>query len=464
MQEPLSHFLDHCFYWVWGPLPLLLFAIGLFLTYQLRFLQFTHLPAALRIILGKDQEHKAQGDVTHFQSLMTALAATLGIGNIAGVATAITVGGFGAIVWMWVVAGIGMAIKYGEALLAVKFRKLDRRGEMCGGPMYFIGEQLKWKKLAGSFALFGLAASFGGGNILQANSVADVLESSWAIDPMVSGIVLACFVGVSLIGGIQSIGRVASILVPMMALLYVGAALVILALSYDQIPSLLSHMVHSAFSGEAAIGGFAGASILQVIQIGASRGMMTSEAGLGTASIAAAAAKTDEPCRQGLVSMTGAFLSTGVMCTITALVIGVGGLFGIEDSRGGILTGATLTSRSFELFLPGGAWIVAISLVLFAFTTLIGWAYYGEKCIEYLWGEGAIFWYRLFFVLAIVPGAILQLELVWKLSDIANGLMAFPNLLGLVALSSVIVADTRRYLHNEQRLAAGLLQTASEPK
>lgn len=446
MSFYLSEALNYLFHWVWLPLPILVIAIGCYYTIALRGIQFTKLYDALVLVFGKNQEEKAKGDVTHFQSLMTALAATLGIGNIAGVATAMTVGGYGAIVWMWFTAFIGMAIKYAEAMLAVKYREVDKKGEMCGGPMYVIGNRLGWRKVAAAFALFGAAASLGGGNILQANSVADVLEGAFAIDPLYSGIAVALFVALTLIGGIQSIGKVASVLVPFMAVLYVGSALIIIAMRIEHLPGFLAQMFEAALTGQAAVGGFAGAGVLTMLQVGTSRGMMTSEAGLGTASIAAAAAKTDEPCRQALVSMSGAFIATVVMCTITALVIGVTGVFGELNSRGGLLTGAGLTLKAFSSTLPGGALIVTISLILFAFTTLIGWAYYGEKCVEYLFGEKAVPFFRLLFIAVIIPGAVLELGVVWKLTDIANGLMAFPNLFGLMALGGVVVKDTQTYL------------------
>ncbi len=429
-----------------GPLLITLLVIGIYLTIALRGIQFRYLWYALKLVFTPEQDEESVGDITHFESLMTALAATIGIGNVAGVATAITVGGFGAIFWMWITALIGMAIKYSEAILAVKYRTLDDDGEVCGGPMYFIENGLGWKWLAGSFAFFGAIGAFGGGNMLQANSVADVLYGVFQIDPLYTGIVMAILCGLTLLGGIKSIGRVASYLVPFMALFYIGGSLYILGTHYDKIPMAFSMIIRGAFNGQAALGGFLGSTLIVALQVGFSRGMMTSEAGLGTASIAAAAAKTDVPGRQALVSMTGAFLATIVMCSATALVLAVTSVFGNVDANGNIINGASLTAMAFQSVFTWGGHFVAIGLILFAFTTLLGWAYYGEKCIEYLLGVRAIIPYRLLFIIVIVPGAILNLDLVWMLSDICNGMMAIPNLIGVCALSSVVIAETNSFI------------------
>jgi AGCS family alanine or glycine:cation symporter len=440
-------FLDSIYAWVWGlPLLILLMGVGIYLTIALKGLQFRYLGYALALVMGKHQGKEGKGDISHFQSLMTALAATIGIGNIAGVATAITVGGMGGLFWMWVTALIGMATKYAEAILAIKYRVVDKRGEMCGGPMYFIEHGLKWIWLARSFAFFGAIAALGGGNILQANSVADVITSTVDIDPLWIGIALAVLTGLTLLGGIKSIGAVTSYLVPIMAILYIGGGLLVLLIYIDRIPEALASIIYHAFTGQAAVGGFLGASVLMALQVGVSRGLMTSEAGLGTASIAAAAAKTDLPGRQALVSMTGCFLATIIMCSVTGLILGVSGLFGTLDEDGKLLTGAAMTLKAFESAFPGGGYVVTIGLILFAFTTLIGWAYYGEKCIEYLFGERSVPIYRLLFTLIVIPGAILELEIVWKISDITNGLMAFPNLIALAALSGVVIAETKSFL------------------
>lgn len=441
--------LDTLYAWVWGmPLLLLLLGIGIYLTLELKGLQFRYLGYALKLVFFPSKnEEKGEGDISHFASLMTALAATIGIGNIAGVATAITVGGFGALFWMWVTALIGMAIKYAEAILAIKYRKTDDRGQMCGGPMYFIQYGLGWKWLAVCFAFFGAVGAFGGGNMLQANSVADVMYSMFSVDPLWTGIIVAILMGLTLLGGIKSIGKVASLLVPFMAIFYITGACAILAMHFDQIPRAFWMIFHSAFNGQAAFGGFLGAGAILAIQVGISRGVMTSEAGLGTASIAAAAAKTDFPGRQALVSMTGCFLATIIMCSATGLVLAVTNVFGTVGESGKLVNGASLTLLAFRSVFPSwGGYVVTIGLVLFAFTTLIGWAYYGEKCIEYLFGERSIPIYRILFTLIVIPGAVLELDLVWKISDICNGLMAIPNLIGIIALSGVVIAETRLFL------------------
>lgn len=439
--------LDTLYAIVWGwPLLILVLGTGIFLTIALRGLQFRYLPYALKLALVPGTGPKGKGDISHFQSLMTALAGTIGIGNIAGVATAITIGGMGALFWMWVCALLGMATKYAEAVLALKYRSTDKAGEMCGGPMYFIERGLGWKVLAASFAAFGAFAAFGGGNMLQANTVADVCQGVFGIDPWISGILMVLVCGLTIIGGIHSIGKVASILVPFMAIFYLGGGLVILVMSYDKIPEVIGQILTSAFSGQAASGGFLGASMALAFQVGISRGLMTSEAGLGTASIAAAAAKSDHPGRQALVSMTGCLLSTVLMCTITGLILGVTGVHGMIGIEGKALTGASLTVAAFQKVLPGGVYVVAVGLLLFAITTILGWAYYGEKCMEYLFGIRAVKAYRILFTLIILPGALLDLEVVWMLSDIMNGMMAYPNLIGLIALTSVVIAETKDFV------------------
>ncbi len=446
-MKSISLVLDTIYSWIWGPpLLILLIGIGLYLTIALRGLQFRYLGYALKLVFGPQKNKEGQGDISHFESLMTALAATIGIGNIAGVATAIAIGGLGALFWMWVTALIGMAIKYAEAILAVKYRTTDERGEMCGGPMYFIEYGLGWKWLSIAFALFGAIGAFGGGNMLQANSVADVMRSVFHLDPLWSGIAVAAFTGLTLLGGIKSIGKVASFLVPFMAIFYIGGASLILFAHYDRIPDAFFSIIKFAFTGQAAFGGFLGSSLILAIQVGVSRGLMTSEAGLGTASIAAAAAKTDLPGRQALVSMTGCFLATIIMCSATGLVLGVTDVFGKLGSDGRLLNGASMTVAAFQSVFSWGGYVVAIGLVLFAFTTILGWAYYGEKCVEYLLGSKSVPFYRALFTLIIIPGAILELDLVWKISDICNGMMAFPNLIGLCALSGVVIYETKTFL------------------
>lgn len=446
----MFEFLDVLYSWVWGlPLLVLITGLGIYLTVALRGLQFRYLGYALKLVFGskKHPEAEGKGDISHFESLMTALAATIGIGNIAGVATAIAVGGLGALFWMWVTALLGMATKYAEAILAVKYRVIDKRGEMCGGPMYFIESGLGWKWLAFAFAFFGAMAALGGGNMLQANSVSDVMATVFHVNPWVSGIVVAALTGITLLGGIKSIGKVAGYLVPFMAIFYILGSAVILFLSYDKIPGALVSIIQHAFTGQAAFGGFLGSTMLLAMRVGVSRGLMTSEAGLGTASIAAAAAKTDLPGRQALVSMTGSFLATIIMCSMTGLVLGVTGVFGSTGPDGKLLNGASMTVAAFESVLSGGGYVVTIGLILFAFTTLLGWAYYGEKCVEYMFGVKSVPFYRILFSAVIIPGAVLELDIVWKISDIFNGLMAFPNLIALCALSGVVVAETKSFLN-----------------
>lgn len=439
--------LDVIYGWVWGaPLLILLVGIGAYLTIVLRGIQFTHLPYAMRLVFGKQDRHEGKGDISHFESLMTALAATIGIGNIAGVATAISIGGLGAIFWMWITALLGMAVKYAEAILAVKYRTTDEKGEMCGGPMYFIEYALGWKWLSVCFAFFGAIGAFGGGNMLQANSVADVMLSVLHVDPLWTGLIVALFTGLTLLGGIKSIGKVAAFLVPFMAFVYIGGAAIILVKFYERIPFAFYSIIKHAFTGQAAFGGFLGSSMLLAIQVGVSRGLMTSEAGLGTASIAAAAARTDLPGRQALVSMTGSFLATIIMCSVTALVLAVTEVFGLLGPDGKLLNGASMTVAAFQSVFSWGGYVVTIALILFAFTTLLGWAYYGEKCVEYLLGSKSVPFYRILFTLIVIPGAILELDVVWKISDICNGLMAFPNLIGLCALSGVVISETRAFL------------------
>ncbi|MDB2614283.1 sodium:alanine symporter family protein [Chlamydiales bacterium] len=432
---------------VWGaPLLILLIGVGVYLTIILKGVQFRYLGYALKLVFSPSEKEGEKGDISHFQSLMTALAATMGIGNIAGVATAYVMGGPGALFWMWVTALLGMAIKYAEAFLACKYRFTDKKGEMCGGPMYFIQKALGWKLLAGSFAFFGILGAFGGGNILQANSVADVMGSVFHVDPLYTGILLAATIGITLLGGIKSIGKVAGILVPVMALFYIGGALVVILICYDQIPLAIAQIFQSAFSPQAAVGGFTGSTIMMAMSIGVSKGLMTSESGLGTASIASAAAKTDHPGRQAMVSMTGSFLSTIVMCTVTALVLGVTGVLGMVDEAGNVITGASLTVSAFESIIPNGSYVVTIGLILFAFTTVLGWSYYGEKCVEYLLGERYIFLFRLLFTVTIVFGAIMDVHSVWRICDITNALMAFPNLIALAFLGHQVAHDNREFL------------------
>ncbi|MBO8171891.1 MAG: sodium:alanine symporter family protein [Bacillaceae bacterium] len=437
----LEEFLSDASDFVWGPYMLtLLVGTGVFLSIRLRFMQFSSLPYALKLAFSRNQDKKSEGDISHFQSLMTALAATIGTGNIAGVATAVVAGGPGALFWMWVTAVFGMATKYAEAILAVKYREKDARGEMAGGPMYYIEKGLGWKWLGILFAIFGSVAAFGIGNMVQSNSVALAIQGSFQVPTWITGVILTVLTALVILGGIKSIGRVTAFLVPFMAVFYIIGGLIIILINFAEVPAAFALIFREAFTGEAV----GGAVLGQVIRYGVARGVFSNEAGLGSAPIAAAAAKTDMPGRQALVSMTGTFLDTIIVCTITGLVLIMSGLVG------GGLEGAELTSAAFDEMLPGpGGWLVTIGLLFFAYSTILGWSYYGEKCFEYLFGANSVFGYRLVFTIFVLIGATVELDLVWLFADVFNGLMAVPNLIGLLGLSGVVVAETKRF--SEQR-------------
>jgi AGCS family alanine or glycine:cation symporter len=431
---------------IWSPfllIPLLLLT-GLYLTIRLRGVQFTKLWGSLWLALVVRHDPDSEGDISHFQALMTALAATVGTGNIVGVATAIAAGGPGALFWMWMTGLVGMATKYSEALLSVHYRTTDSRGEQCGGPMYYLSAGIRGpvgRFLGGAFALFAAIAALGIGNMNQSNSIADALQQSFGIPMWVSGLVLAACAAAVILGGIRSIGRFTGFFVPVMIVAYCGTMLVLLALHAERIPDAFRLIFSGAFSGTAATGGFLGAGVAAAIRFGVARGIFSNESGLGSAGIAAAAAQTRDPVRQAMVSMTQTFIDTIVVCTFTGLTIIASGAW----SSG--LDGVNLTQLAFREGLPGtwGGWIVAVSLTMFAFSTILGWSYYGEKSAEYLGGERAIPPYRLLFVAAVFLGSLLKLDVVWLMSDVMNGLMALPNLVGLLLLSGVIAAETRRY-------------------
>lgn len=431
--------------YVWGP-PLIIFLVfvGLYLSFRTRFVQIRHLWYAHKLAFTRNDD-SAQGDISHFQSLMTALAATIGIGSIAGVATAIVAGGFGALFWMWVAAFFGMATKYAEGILAVKYRVVDSKGEMCGGPMYYLERGLQSRFLAVAFAILGAITALGTGNMVQSNSVAYAVNDLCGLPHIWSGVILFVIVGIPLIWGIKSIGRIVSILVPAMALFYIIGGLIIVFLKSSAIPGAFAMIFKTAFSGQAASGGFLGATVMVAIQMGISRGIFSSEAGLGTSPIAAAAAKTDSPGRQALVSMSSVFITTVIVCTITGLVIATTGVLGEIGPDGKIINGSTLALRAFDAVIPGGGLIVTIALIPFAYSTILGWAYYGEKCVEYLFGERAVAFYRVLAALVVIPGAILNLRLIWIIADIMNGLMAFPNLIGLFLLAKVVSSETQLF-------------------
>ncbi len=422
---------------VWGPpMLVLILGTGFFLMIGLRLMPLMKLGLGFRM-MWRGRYQQGAGDITPYRALMTVLSATVGTGNIAGVATAIFLGGPGALFWMWCTALVGMATKYAEAVLAMHYREVDGKGHHLGGPMYYIklGLGKKWLWMATAFALFGVFAGFGIGNTVQANSVAHAAQTAFGIPLWMSGLVMSILAGLVLLGGIKRIGLVSAALVPFMALIYVGGGLAILAMHLDQIIPAFQLIIHQAFSPTAAIGGFAGASIAAAIQFGVARGIFSNEAGLGSAPIAHAAAQSNDPVAQGTVAMIGTFIDTLVICTITGLVIIVSG----EWTSGA--TAAVLSTNAFEHLLPGiGGYIVAVGLVLFAYTTILGWSVYGERCAEYLFGERVIVPFRILWVLMIPVGALAQLDLIWLIADTLNALMALPNLVALLLLSPVVFA------------------------
>ncbi len=452
MQHELLSWINTANGYVWGPPMLaLLVGTGIYLTFLLRGLQFRTLKHSLYLALVKRKEDShAAGDISHFQALMTALAATVGTGNIAGVATAIASGGPGALFWMWITGLFGMATKYAEAVLAVKYRVVDENGMMSGGPMYYLSRGLKnqrlGKFLGALFALFAAIAAFGIGNMVQSNSVADAMHGSFGVPHAATGIVLAAATALVILGGIRSIARTASVLVPVMIVLYMLGGLLVLLINWRGIPNIVLYVLSDAFTPSAALGGFAGATVMQGIRYGVARGVFSNESGLGSSPIAAAAAQTKNPVTQALVSMTQTFIDTIVVCSITGFTIIATGVWTTGK------TGAQLTTAAFSTGLPGesGGLIVAIGLILFAYSTLLGWSYYGEKSVEYLFGVKSIKPYRVVFSIFVAVGAVAQLQLVWSLADLMNGLMAIPNLIGLLALSGVIVAETRKHFSNEK--------------
>lgn len=436
---------------VWGPpLLLLLVGTGIYLTIRLHLLQVVNLPSALKLIFcAKSDGH---GDVSSFKALCTALAATVGTGNIVGVATAIKAGGPGALFWMWLAAFFGMATKYAECLLAVKYRSVDANGNIAGGPMYYIEKGLgeKYRPLAIMFAVFGiLCAYFGIGTFAQVNSIVEITHISAGIPVIYTGIALTVVVTAVTIGGLHSIANVASKVVPAMALLYFLTTVGILISFADQVPTAIKMVLDSAFNETAAQGGFLGASVMLAMRSGVARGVFSNESGLGSAPIVAAAAKTKWAAEQGLVSMTGTFIDTIIVCTLTGLTLIVTGVWC------GPLNGAAMTECAYNMAFPGfGSMLLLVALVLFAFTTILGWNYYGERCTEYLFGVKAIMPYRIIFIMLIASGPFMKLEEIWVLADIVNGLMAIPNLIALLALSGVVVAETkayRKHLQEEQK-------------
>ena len=430
--------------WAWGPIMLaLLLGTGIYLSLGLRFITVRKIPAALRLLL-QGRKGEGAGDISPFSALMTSLSATIGTGNIAGVATAVALGGPGALFWMWITALVGMATKYAEAVCAVNFREQDEKGNFSGGPMYYIrnGLHKRWHWLAYAFALFGSLAGFGIANTVQSNSVSQALNDAFTVPPLATGLVLMVLVGAVVLGGIKRIASVASFLVPMMALSYILLSVVVIAMNITAVPAALETIVTSAMSGSAAAGGFAGASVWAALRFGVARGIFSNEAGLGSAPIAHAAAKTNQPVQQGMIAMLGTFIDTLVVCTMTGLVIV------IMDVLPTGVSGASLTSMAFGNALPGGEYIVTLGLCLFAFTTMIGWSFYGERCVVFLVGTKGVLPFRILWVLAIPVGTVVQLELVWLIADTLNAFMAIPNLIALILLGPLVFKLSRDYFRN----------------
>ncbi len=430
---------------VWGPpLLVLLVGTGIFLSFRLGFLQIFRLPRSLKLIFSA--ENQGEGDIDSFKALCTALAATVGTGNIVGVATAIKAGGPGAILWMWIAAFFGMATKYAEGCLAVKYRTVDDKGQISGGPMYYIENGLgrAYRPLAIAFAFFGvLVAYFGIGTFAQVNSIVQITQLNAGIPVEYTAVVLTILVAAITLGGLQSIAKTASKIVPAMAVIYMVSTLGFLVIFADKLPGAIAEIFYDAFHPTAAVGGFLGASVLFAMRNGVARGVFSNESGLGSAPIVAAAAKTKWPAEQGLVSMTGTFIDTIIICTMTGLVVVISGLWKTD------LNGAALTNAAFLQAYPAfGGYMLMVGLVLFAFTTILGWNYYGERCMEYLVGVKGIMPYRVGFIILVGCGAFLKLESIWILADIVNGLMAIPNLIALLGLSAVEVADTRKYMEH----------------
>lgn len=431
---------------VWGPAMLvLILGTGLYLQVRLRGMPILRIPAGLRVVWsgrGGDEEH---GEVSPFSALMTCLAATIGVGNIAGVATAVALGGPGAVFWMWMTALVGMATKYAEVLLAVHYRERDAKGRFVGGPMYAIRNGLgaRWAWLGTLFAVFGGLAGFGIGNMVQSNSIAAALQNSFSVSPTVTGVVLTVITGAVILGGIKRIAAVSNWLVPFMAIGYVVAALYVLAVHWDRIPGAFALIFETAFTGTAAVGGFTGAAMMAAVRYGVARGIFSNEAGLGTAGIAQAAGMSNDPVRSGLIGMMGTFFDTIVVCSMTGLAIVASGAWQSGE------TGAALTQLAFQSAMPGiGGEVVAIALAIFALTTILGWSYYGERCWQFLVGSRTIKPYRVVWTIAVFFGAVTHLDLAWTIADTLNALMAVPNLIALLALSPVVVRLTRAGLAN----------------
>lgn len=466
-METLTTFFENLNDFIWGTgifgtsllVPLLL-GTGIFLTLKLRGLQFREIGPSLRYALIKRRERTEQGDISHFRALMAALSGTVGTGNVAGVATAIALGGPGALFWMWITALFGMATKYGEAILGVKYRTTDRAGEKAGGPMFFLSNGvggIAGRSMGTLFAIFAAIAAFGIGNTVQSNASSSYVQATFGVPLWITGLVLAVLAGAVILGGIRRIGAFAGYFVPFMIVFYLVAGLIIIALNIGQLPAAIGLIFSTAFTGTAATGGFAGAGILLAIQFGVARGIFSNESGLGTGGIAAASARTTAPVRQGLVSMTQTFIDTIIVCSITGLAIVMTGAW-TQD-----IDADLLTQNAFATSLGGvGASLVTIALIFFTFTTLLTWAYYGERNIVYLFGRVGVLPYRLIFIVAIFLGSVATLEFVWAFATTMNGLMAIPNLIGLLILSGMIWRETRDYFTKTEGKLDSEISTTEE--
>lgn len=461
MVEQIEEFLSWLGGIIWGPFMLipLLLGTGVYLTIRLGGVQFLRLGAALKLGLIKRSDDGSEGDISQFQALTTALAATVGTGNIVGVATAIGIGGPGALFWMWMTGLAGMASKYTEAFLAVRYRTVDSAGERNGGPQYYLERGIRGplgKVLAWSFTIFTILASFGIGNMTQGNSIALNMEHSFSIPTWITGAVLTVISLLVLVGGIKSIGKVTAGFVPVMIVFYVIAAIYILIVNIGKVPAALALIFTEAFTGGAAVGGFAGSVLIIAIQYGVARGIFSNESGMGSAAIAAAAAQTSHPVRQGLVSMTQTFIDTIIVVSMTGLTIITTGAYTMVDEAGKQISAALMTGQAFTNGLPGqwGHWVVTLALAMFAFSTVLGWAYYGERTMEKLAGRRSVMPFRVLFSLVVFVGCTTQLGVVWAFSDVMNGLMALPNLIGMIILSGLVARETRAYLKHDPKLEA----------
>ena len=461
MVEQIEEFLSWLGGIIWGPFMLipLLLGTGVYLTIRLGGVQFLRLGAALKLGLIIRSDDGSEGDISQFQALTTALAATVGTGNIVGVATAIGIGGPGALFWMWMTGLAGMASKYTEAFLAVRYRTVDSAGERNGGPQYYLERGIRGplgKVLAWSFTIFTILASFGIGNMTQGNSIALNMEHSFSIPTWITGAVLTVISLLVLVGGIKSIGKVTAGFVPVMIVFYVIAAIYILIVNLEKVPAALALIFTEAFTGGAAVGGFAGSVLIIAIQYGVARGIFSNESGMGSAAIAAAAAQTSHPVRQGLVSMTQTFIDTIIVVSMTGLTIITTGAYTMVDEAGKQISAALMTGQAFTNGLPGqwGHWVVTLALAMFAFSTVLGWAYYGERTMEKLAGRRSVMPFRVLFSLVVFVGCTTQLGVVWAFSDVMNGLMALPNLIGMIILSGLVARETRAYLKHDPKLEA----------